>query len=223
MAELTQFADAASAPLDLAPRPRRAWLSTSLWSVMLLLCVAVAAYASTYLIKLPGNPHFAEYIVPLRLHIAGGIGAVLAGPWQFSRRLRARALTLHRWLGRLYLIEVLIGSVGGLVMSAVSQEGMPTHLGFGILDLLWIVSAAQAYRLIRRGDVDAHRRWMIRNFALTLAAVMLRVYLPLMLGALHWSFHASFIAVAWLCWVPNAIVAEWLIRRRPYAGDVGAP
>ena len=49
--------------------------------------------------------------------------------------------------------------------------------------------------------------------ALTLAAVTLRIYLPLMLGVFHWSFHSAYIAVAWLCWVPNLLIAEWLIRR----------
>jgi hypothetical protein len=55
---------------------------------------------------------------------------------------------------------------------------------------------------------------MIRNFALSLAAVTLRNELPLMLFALHWSFHVSYITVSWLCWVPNLLIAEWMIHRR---------
>jgi hypothetical protein len=71
----------------------------------------------------------------------------------------------------------------------------------------------QAYRKIRAGGIEAHRRWMVRNFALSLAAVTLRNELPLMLFALHWSFHVSYITVSWLCWIPNLVVAEWMIRR----------
>jgi hypothetical protein len=55
---------------------------------------------------------------------------------------------------------------------------------------------------------------VIRNFALTLAAVTLRMYLPLMLFLLHWSFRTSYITVSWLCWVPNLLVAEWIVRRQ---------
>jgi uncharacterized membrane protein len=116
------------------------------------------------------------------------MGALLAGPWQFSEKLRARALNLHRWLGRFYLAEVALGSIAGFAMATVSQEGIATHLGFGALAVLWFFSGLQAYRMVRRRNIPAHRDWMIRNFALSLAAVTLRIYLPLMLLVLHWSF-----------------------------------
>ena len=101
-----------------------------------------------------------------------------------------------------------------LAMAMVSLEGLATHLGFGILAWLWFMTALQAYRAIGRGEIEAHQRWMMRNFALSLAAVTLRNELPLMLFALHCSFHASYITLSWLCWVPNLIVAEWMVRRR---------
>jgi len=53
---------------------------------------------------------------------------------------------------------------------------------------------------------------MIRNFALTLAAVTLRIYMPVMLAVLHWPFPRTYITVSWLSWVPNLLVAEWMIR-----------
>jgi uncharacterized membrane protein len=180
---------------------------------MLLNCVGVGVYATRYFIFPTTDPHFAHYLLPLRLHIAGGIGAMLAGPWQFSATLRARHLGLHRWLGRFYLIEVALGSLAGLAMSLVSEEGLPTHLGFGILAVLWFLTGLQAYRMVRKGNIAAHREWMIRNFALTLAAVTLRNWLPLMLFAFHWSFRTSYITVSWLCWIPNLLVAQWLLRR----------
>jgi uncharacterized membrane protein len=194
--------------------PRSSRLVTPLWWIMLLLSLAIVAYAAHYFVGRPDDEHFDRYLVPLRLHIAGGMGALLAGPWQFSRRLRARALGLHRWLGRFYLLEVMLGSIAGLFMSVVSRGGMATHLGFGALAVLWFFTGLQAYRKIRRGEIEAHRQWMIRNFALTLAAVALRVQMPIMIGILHWPIAPSFVAVSWLCWVPNVFVAEWMVRRR---------
>ena len=66
---------------------------------------------------------------------------------------------------------------------------------------------------IRQGDRAAHRRWMIRSFALTLAAVTLRLYLPASLAA-GLPFETAYPAIAWLCWVPNLIVAEVVVLRR---------
>jgi len=209
MAQMTHFPEAPAS----APR-QKAWISNSLWGFMLLQSVVVAVYGSTYFFYTPGDAHFSHYIQFLRLHIAGGIGAVLAGPWQFSQSLRTRNLNLHRWMGRFYLLEVALGSIAGFGMAVVSEEGLATHLGFGILAVLWFATGFEAYRMIRSGNIEAHRRWMIRNFALTLAAVTLRQYMPLMLFALHWPFRRSYIAVSWLCWVPNVLVAEWMVRSR---------
>jgi uncharacterized membrane protein len=189
-------------------------ISSSLWGLMLVLCAMTAVYASSYFFYTPHDEHFSRYILLLRLHIAGGIGASLAGPWQFSQRVRTRALNLHRWMGRFYLLEVALGSIAGFGMALVSEEGLPTHLGFGILAVLWFATGLQAYRRVRSGDIDAHRQWMIRNFALTLAAVTLRNYMPFMLFALHWPFARTYITVSWLCWVPNLLIAEWMVRAR---------
>ena len=192
----------------------RSRLATSLWWIMLLSCVAIVVYSTRYFLVPSGDDHFSRYILRLRLHIAGGMGALLAGPWQFSAKLRARWLNLHRWLGRFYLLEVALGSIAGFAMAMVSEQGWPTHLGFGMLAVLWFFTGLQAYRMVRGGNIVAHRQWMVRNFALTLAAVTLRIYMPLMLFVLHWSFRSSYITVSWVCWVPNLLIAEWFLRRR---------
>jgi Predicted membrane protein (DUF2306) len=99
-------------------------------------------------------------------------------------------------------------------MALVSMEGLPTHFGFGILAVLWFFTGLQAYRMVRQGNIEAYRQWMIRNFALTLAAVALRVQMPFLMAVLHWPFPRACIAVSWLCWIPNLLVAEWMVRSR---------
>ena len=71
-----------------------------------------------------------------------------------------------------------------------------------------------AYRYVTAGQIAKHREWMIRNFSLSLAAVTLRQYLPFMLFVMHWPFLRAYVPISWLCWVPNLILAEWIIRRR---------
>jgi hypothetical protein len=54
---------------------------------------------------------------------------------------------------------------------------------------------------------------MIRSYALTLAAVTLRLYLPSsQLAGLP--FTVAYPAISWLCWVPNLLIAEWFVRAR---------
>jgi uncharacterized membrane protein len=143
--------------------------------------------------------------------------ALALGPFQFLPRLRARRPALHRWMGRLYLIAILLGGTGGLYMATMAWGGIPARLGFGVLALLWLGSGFLAYRSIRAGHVAVHRQWMIRNYALTFAAVTLRLQLPLS-GLLGLDFTTSYAVIAWTCWLPNLLFAEWLIRRRRPAG-----
>jgi uncharacterized membrane protein len=73
-------------------------------------------------------------------HITFGGVALLIGWLQFSRKIRARNLNLHRTIGKMYMVAVALSGVGGFT-----------------------------------------------------------------------------IAISWLAWVPNLLVAEFLIRRKPPA------
>jgi uncharacterized membrane protein len=185
---------------------------------MTVLAMSIAGYALLVLV-LPGfGPPFVadrRTVVPVWLtaHLAGGLAALALGPWQLNQRLRNRVLDLHRWMGRSYVVAVVVGAVGALGLAPLSQEGLVTHVGFGMLAVLWLIATLQAYLRIRAGDQLRHRQWMIRSYALTLAAVTLRVYLSLsqVLGV---PFGEAYQAIAWVCWVPNLVVAEWVILRR---------
>ncbi|TYL51122.1 DUF2306 domain-containing protein [Agromyces mariniharenae] len=155
-------------------------------------------------------------------HIVAGGLALVAGPFQFWRGLRDRYRAVHRWIGRGYLAAVAIAGVSGLVIAPFSEAGLAGFVGFGALAVLWLVTAWRAYRAIRARDVANHRAWMMRNFALTYAAVTLRLWLGLLIGLQaipgDFDFDAAFAnaygVVPFLAWLPNLVVAEWLIRRR---------
>ena len=60
---------------------------------------------------------------------------------------------------------------------------------------------------------------MIRSWALTLAAITLRIYLPIV-GVLGLEFLPWYRAISFLAWVPNLMIAElWLGRLRARAGQ----
>jgi len=156
---------------------------------------------------------YAIYPAAIYAHIFGSALALIIGPFQFWTRLRNERPQLHRWLGRCYLlVGVGIGGSAGLFMAFHAFGGLPARLGFGVLALLWLYSGYRAYRAIRARDIAAHRRWMVRNFALTFAAVTLRLYLPTAMVSGS-AFEPAYIAVAWLCWVPNLIAAELIFNR----------
>jgi hypothetical protein len=70
-----------------------------------------------------------------------------------------------------------------------------------------------AYRYIRAKNVSAHRDWMLRSYALTLAAVTLRVYLGIS-QFYGMDFITAYQAISWMCWVPNLLIVEWFVIDR---------
>lgn len=194
-------------------------------ALFVVLCIGVAAYAAIgYGILPPGSlvhpdmkANFLAHPFGIQSHAFAAIVALLLGPFQFSARLRRDHPRVHRWAGRAYLgVGVLVGGLSGLYMSRFAFGGLAARLGFAALALCWLYSGTRAFLAIRRGAVDEHRRWMMRNFALTFAAVTLRLYLPASVAA-GIDFATAYPVIAWLCWVPNVLVAEWLCRGAPEA------
>ncbi|CAD5369657.1 conserved membrane hypothetical protein [Rubrivivax sp. A210] len=197
-------------------------MKKSLQTLLAWLSLAVAAYAIAAYAVLPLGAvlhpdirlSFAAHVPALvYLHVFAAAAALLLGPLQFRADLRARWPTLHRGLGRVYLaLGVGLGGLSGLALAANAYGGAWSRAGFATLALLWLATGVLALQRILRGDVAGHRRWMARNFALTLAAVTLRLYLPAaIVGGL--SLALAYPVVAWLCWLPNLALAEWLLSR----------
>lgn len=150
------------------------------------------------------------------IHITGGMLCLITGPFQFVKRIRNGNRKLHRTIGKIYLASILfLAGPSGLFMAFYSEGGFIASIGFTLMALLWMLSTWKAYETIREGDYIAHRNWMTRSFALTLAAVTLRLYVPIM--SYYLSVDHNFIdtSAAWVSWIPNLIVAELIIRFFP--------
>lgn len=191
------------------------------WAVLMLMAVFPVLISTGYLTLKPEDITFAEqkavylaHHAMLMLHIIPSMLAILIGPFQFLPQFRkGRLLNLHRWLGRAYLLSVLFGGIGGLYMAQFGYAGLISELGFATLAILWLYSGTMAYKHIRNKEIEAHRQWMIRNYALTFAGTMLRVWMPISIVGMGIEFVTAYRAIAWLCWVPNLLLAEWIIRR----------
>lgn len=188
------------------------------WLLMSLLASMIALASLRYFILRPEvasppelGPQFTAHLPILLMHVSGATLALFLGPWQFWTKLRNRYLKLHRWLGRLYLLAVLVGGIGGLWLAFTAFGGLVSQTGFSGLALFWLATGIMAYRRIRLGNIEAHREWMIRNYALTFAAVTLRLWLPLLLAS-GLAFPTAYPTVAWLSWVPNLLAVELYLR-----------
>ncbi|MGL4422141.1 MAG: DUF2306 domain-containing protein, partial [Gemmataceae bacterium] len=156
---------------------------------------------------------FEAHRLGIYAHVFAASAALLIGPWQFLSSIRLMRPRLHRVLGWVYLVVgVGVGGLSGLYMSVFAFGGVISKAGFGLLAVIWLYTGVRALLAARAHQFAVHRRWMVRNFGLSLSAVTLRIGLGIGFG-LQLPFEVFYPCLAWLAWVPNLLIAEYLIRR----------
>lgn len=147
------------------------------------------------------------------LHISSSIFCLLTGPFQFISFLRDRLrINWHRYLGKVYIFSILfLAAPTGAYMAVFANGGFGTQLGFIILSVLWFVSTYFAWQAILEKNIQQHKRWMLRSFALTFSAVTLRLWMPIL--SAYWGLDPDFVVVitAWINWLPNILFAELIL------------
>lgn len=153
------------------------------------------------------------------IHVYASIWVLLAGFTQFSSRIQRHNPGLHRAMGYIYVTDVLlITGPAGLLMGFYANGGMTSRIAFVTLALLWIFFTAMALVRARQKNFKSHRNFMIRSFALTLSALTLRAWKYGINNTMEFPPMDVYRVVAWLGWVPNLLVAEYLISKRKKRG-----
>ncbi|MFG1814756.1 DUF2306 domain-containing protein [Kribbella sp. NPDC049174] len=164
---------------------------------------------------LPTNPRIDASPVPLILHVVAAAVYAVVGAFQFSARVRRTHRTWHRRVGRVLVGAGLVVAGSGLWMT-LFYPGAPGG------DLLWTarlvagsaiaVSIVLGFTAIRRRNIAAHRAWMIRAYALAVAAGT-QVFTQGIGEGLFGITELSTALSVSAGWVINAAIAEWAIRR----------
>ncbi|MGC1241041.1 MAG: DUF2306 domain-containing protein [Chryseosolibacter sp.] len=151
--------------------------------------------------------------------LLGGLILVI-GFFQLLPVSRRKLPGLHRYLGYVYVMGILFfAAPGGLVMSFFINRGPFVLASFIVQAALWFYFTAMAFDRVRKRDITAHRRWMWRSYALTFAAVTLRIYIYLTSWTFDLGLPEAYAVLSWLSWVPNLMAVEvylrWKLRATP--------
>jgi uncharacterized membrane protein len=137
----------------------------------------------------------------------------MTGPFQFVPNIRRNFLKTHRNLGKVYVLACMVGGIAGFIIAYFATGGWIASTGFMVMAATWLFFTAKAWTSIRQKDISAHQAWMIRSFSVTLAAVTLRLWIPVFLEVFAMEFLPSYVIISWLSWVPNIFVANWIIKK----------
>ena len=153
----------------------------------------------------------AGYLFP---HIVGGLIAMVIGPFQFWPRIRNGYPKVHRTMGRIYLIAIVVGAVGGMVMAATSARSFAYGVGLFSLGVVWLLTSGMAFAAIRRRNFVQHKQWMIRSYVVTFAFVTFRIGNNLMTYYGIGEQRDRGAVLAWACWAVPLLITELVLQGR---------
>ena len=195
-------------------RPRglpRSPAKYSLFAVLGVMTVFVAWNNERFFLD-PLAPEWAHYN-PVRWHLlphgVGGTLTLALGALQFSTRFRRRYLRIHRLAGKVYIAGTLVAAPVAIWIAFIANPWF--LIPFTVVQALtWILFTLVAYRCIRRGDIRAHREWMMRSYAIVLIFLEGRVLMAI--PALARQGMDAVVLVNWGCFAITLIVMEILLR-----------
>jgi uncharacterized membrane protein len=211
-----------------AVRPRPRSQAKLLFFIAFFAVTAFVTYMKNAQILEPTSEiarHFAPGRVFLVPHAIFAGLAMVMGAFQFSNRLRARYLSLHRSMGYIYITGVMIGAPFGIPLAM--KVATPSLVAASAVQAFgWMLCTVLALYCIRRGNVQQHRRWMIRGYPFAMVFTVARMLIPIPAV-----MRSGFVGIEIVVWTVIALAAflpsillDWksiAARPAPAKGAVG--
>ncbi len=148
---------------------------------LLVLCIVPVGAGIWRLVELAGTPvvtpdnaRFVANPLPAVVHMVSALLFCVLGAFQVARATRNRSLRWHRLAGRAVAPLGIVGAVAGIWL-AVAYNGLQRD-GVVLFSLRLASGTAMAAFIVVgvvrvvRGDIAGHRAWMLRGYAIGIAA-----------------------------------------------------
>ena len=180
----------------------------------LLICYYVISRAIPML--LVSEENYGTYYYPRAIwlfpHIVLGIIATVIGPFQFIPKLRNSRLKLHKKLGQVYVVCVILSGMSGMYLATTSDVNLAYSVGLFGLGFTWSISAIMAYVSVKNKKIELHKDWMIRSYVITLAFVTFRLGEDILAALEIGSREDVLVLMSWASWAVPLFIAEVFIQ-----------
>ncbi|TDG38053.1 DUF2306 domain-containing protein [Pedobacter changchengzhani] len=155
------------------------------------------------------------YLPIFYIHVYSALFVLLAGFTQFNSTILRNYPKIHKVAGYVYVATVLLFTApSGIFMGCFANGGLMAKISFVLLGVLWFSFTFKSILYILKGEIIAHKNFMIRSFALATSAFTLRLWKVILIHFFHLAPMDAYQIIAWLGWIPNLLIAEWLIKKK---------
>lgn len=155
------------------------------------------------------------YLFIFYVHVSTAIFTLFAGFTQFNDRILKSRPRIHRMIGKLYVIVVLfLAAPSGFFIGLFANGGFYSKISFVVLSILWFCFTLKAFLAIKKRQVNKHKDFMLRSFALAFSAITLRLWKVILVYLFHPAPMDVYQIIAWLGWIPNLLLIEYFIYKQ---------
>jgi len=197
-----------------------AWLLFFSFFFLLMLQITLryipfSAEASFLQIKQTEVDTLGPYLSIFYIHVYSAICCLIPGFTQFNSFILSKYKKLHKYMGYVYVLTVVfLAAPSGIYIGYYANGGWLAQLSFMLLGTLWLLFTIQAMTALKNRHIKLHREFMLRSFALAFSAITLRLWKVILVYLFHPAPMDVYQIIAWLGWIPNLLVIEYLIRKK---------
>jgi uncharacterized membrane protein len=155
------------------------------------------------------------YLFIFYVHVCTAIFTLLAGFTQFNNYILRSRTRIHKIIGKLYVIVVLVlAAPSGFFIGLFANGGFYSKVSFVVLSILWFYFTLKAFLFIKKREIAAHKAFMLRSYALAFSAITLRLWKVILVYLFHPAPMDVYQIIAWLGWIPNLLLIEYVIFKQ---------
>lgn len=155
------------------------------------------------------------YLAFFYIHVYSSLFCLIAGFTQFNKRLLKNKPKIHRNIGKLYILIVLLFSApSGFIIGLYANGGLFSKISFIILAILWFLFTLKAFLSVKKGKITQHKKFMYRSFALAFSAITLRLWKVILVYLFQPNPMDVYQIISWLGWIPNLLFVEYFILKK---------
>jgi uncharacterized membrane protein len=175
-----------------------------------------ALHYFSYNVDSYGPDFYPVYAPSLLIHVVGGLLALVLGPFQFMSSIRKKYPLTHRFMGKTYLLAVLVAGLASLNLSInkiiIGENLIAYGAGLAGLALAWLSTSAMAFWAARSRNFVQHREWMVKSFVVTCGFTSFRLIDKILTEKFHVDPMTSSNLLAWGCWAIPLLVTDLVLQ-----------